>query len=312
MATRYELIRENLAAWSNRDKDIFGKTTTSQNQLLDTFLSYSADECYRRLRIPALETDRQYTIDSDSVIGSGRDSYNKISIPVDFTEMISIRFVSGQANIQPNNVVFERKDEAVFFDSYSMRYSSYSWMRSGDYFYIRPALPVGAVVNFHYYRVLPSLQATYSVIPSNILWTSDTVKTPSATQPFLTTVTEGGTTLYSITLTKEGATSPISYYSTVSERDTAYASYTPPTGYTKSTSSSMFSGKEVGNWVRDQNEKCLLWGALAKLYQFLSDPEQENRFTTLYDTEIERLNQEENRRKVQGGTTQVSFSNSLL
>lgn len=310
MATKYENLKDTLLAWSNRDKEIFGTTVAKQDTLLASFLSYSADECYRRLRIPPLETDREYTIESGDIYGDGYFSYNKIAIPVDFVELYSIRIISN-INTAENPVISERQDEKTFFDKTTSRFSDHAFMRVGDHLYIKPALPADTVVNLHYYRVLPSLQASYSVIPSNIVWSNSTPPAPNAAQPFLS-VSTTGTTLYSVTVTKGSATNPVAYYSTAAERDTAHDSYTPPTDYTKGKGFTVFTGNEVGNWLRDQNEKCLLWGALAKMYQFLSDAEQEQRFTQLFDMEIERLNQEESRRRVKGGYMQVSVSSNLI
>lgn len=335
----YDALRAKVINWSNRDPEVLAPTTAEQNTLVGDFLSYAADECYRKLRIPPFELDTTYTIETADIIGSpnisvlntnnwagnGGQAYNKILLPVDFVEMVYIRY-AGVANavtstgmlVNPGIVFNERTDERTFFDFYAETYSNFYWMRSGDYIYIKPALPVGTQLAFHYYRQLPALDALYSVVPENFLFTvnTDSVPIPASAQPFLgdPTGTETGKTLYGINLQKSGGLSlPAAYYSTASARDTAYATYIIPSGYTKSTSQQNFIGKEVPNWLRDQNERLLIWGALARFGAFLDDDKLQLRYEKMFLEDIQSLNSEEKYRRAKGGNVQVHFNaNGLI
>lgn len=215
MATpRFDLLQQKVLQWANRDKEIFGVTANNPEgwkQYTSDFLSYAADEAYRLLRIPPLEYERVFTVAQENIVGTpnisvlgtnnwagtGGVSYNKIPLPVDYTEMKSIRYVSSglnaatsnyqNLNVNPGIVFNERTDERTFFDIYAETYSNYYWMRAGDYIYVKPALPVGAKIAFSYYRQLPALDSDYAVLPNNFLFTlnSDGVYQPNTTQPFL-------------------------------------------------------------------------------------------------------------------------------
>ena len=207
----YDKLVNKVLQWSNRDPEVFGVTNsnpTAWKDYIGDFLNYSADEAYRRLRIPPMEWETTYTIESTDLIGSpnmnvlgtnnwagsGSVSYNKILLPVDFIEMKSIRLSSMTTAIDAANqqqyvanpgIVFnERTDERTFHDLYAETYSNFYWMRAGDYLYIKPALPVGSKLTFGYYRQLPALNADYSVVGANFLLTDGSAPSiPPAPQP---------------------------------------------------------------------------------------------------------------------------------
>ena len=230
MATpNYDALVTKVLQWSNRDTSIFGVTASNPNawkNYIADFLSYAADESYRRLRIPPMEFENVYSVEQADIIGSpnlnvlgtnnyagsGSLSYNKILLPVDYVEMKSIRISSYSAAVSVQNqttyianpgVVFnEKTDERTFFDIYAETYSNFYWMRAGDYLYIKPALPVGSQLTLSYYRQLPSLTADYSVAPENFLFISGTApSTPPSPQPiqyFMTTYNPASANQFSI------------------------------------------------------------------------------------------------------------------
>ena len=337
----YDKLADKVISWSNRDREVLGNTTDAQNTLVKDFLSYAADELYRKLRIPPFEIDQTYTIEASDIIGSpnisvlntnnwagnGGQSYNKILLPVDFVEMVYLRYAgvvntdTGNGTLVNPGIVFnERTDERTFFDFYAETYSNFYWMRSGDYIYIKPALPVGTQIAMHYYRQLPALDALYSVVPENFLFTTDTngVAIPASTQPFLgdPTMAETGTTLYSINLqnpnTSGGLSLPTAYYLTSDLRDAASAIFVTPAGYTKTSAQQNYIGKEVPNWLRDQNERLLIWGALRRFGAFLDDEKMEARYEKLTMDDIDSLNREEKYRRAKGGNVQTHFQGKGL
>ena len=415
MATpKYDALQEKVIQWSNRDREIFGVTAanpTAWKEYVGDFLSYAADEAYRLLRIPPLEFDRTYTIETTDIVGSanisvlgtnnyagtGGVAYNKILLPVDFVEMSYLRFaglagtsVNGQ--LLNSGIVFnERTDERTFFDIYAETYSNYYWMRSGDYLFIKPALPAGSQIAFHYYRQLPALDADYSVVASNVLFTPNTnaPATLSAYQPFLTqagsptpfilvqntspsyTVTTTtvvpasslpigqdvyssdieyetigkivsvvvGATSTTITLDRQAvvaiagrqyavglagagnlwfvvsaAFAPFATYAAYDSQDAAELGRAalqlqyPTFSFFVESLPRWFTGNEVGNWLKDQNERILIWGALMNAGSFLDDEKIEARYAAKFNGDIDSLNREERMRRAKGGNVQVNFN----
>jgi len=69
-----------------------------------------------------------------------------------------------------------------------------------------------------------------------------------------------------------------------------------------------FQPDYIANWLRDENEKILLYGALNEAYDFLEEPENAARYKVRFDEEIAQLNTEEHKRQARGGNTSISFS----
>jgi len=62
------------------------------------------------------------------------------------------------------------------------------------------------------------------------------------------------------------------------------------------------------NWLRDQNERIILYGALAEAFTYLEEPNQSQVYEARFLKEISELNTEETTRSTSGGNTSVSFS----
>jgi len=69
---------------------------------------------------------------------------------------------------------------------------------------------------------------------------------------------------------------------------------------------------EVYNWLRDDNEKVFLFGALKYASIYLSDMAAADTYGKLFDNEIETLNQEEKQRLSRGANLRSVFSSSLI
>jgi hypothetical protein len=163
--------------------------------------------------------------------------------------------------------------------------------------YIRPQLPEGAIVEISHYRRLPALDALYSVDPVNYL-----IGTADANQPYLNVGISSDTALYFA-----GAGLDEQAFSTYSAA-AAYGATQPITMVT----TKYFTGKEVPNWLRDQNERLLLWGALYNLGAFLFDDKMEMRYEKKFSENIESMNKEEKFRRARGGNVQVKFNTNQL
>ena len=73
-----------------------------------------------------------------------------------------------------------------------------------------------------------------------------------------------------------------------------------------------YYGAEVSNWLKDQNERVLLNGALAEVFFYLAEPESATQYASLFSAEINELNTEERKRKSSGGNVQVNFNGNNL
>ena len=74
------------------------------------------------------------------------------------------------------------------------------------------------------------------------------------------------------------------------------------------TNSAKYKGNEAANWLRDENERVLLMGALAEVFYYLQDDDQGVKYKKLFDQEIFELNDEDSKRNAAGGNVQVNFS----
>lgn len=302
MATpRYDALVDKVRDWSNKPE-----VNTIPDSVIQDCLGYSADECYRVLRIPPLETTIQYTVESTDNYGDNSaglpygNAYTSFDIPEDLVQFIYIRTLA-QDNIgtsystYPSNVskVFnEVTDSRTFFDLYSEKYSVYNWMWKGGELFIHPQLAVGAVVEISYYRRLPALDATYSVIPINYV-----IGLPDAEQPYLTLGTSSDTALY---------------FSTLASVTKCFATSAEAAAYATPVTTKYYYGNEVSNWLRDENERLLIWGALYNLGSYLFDEKMEQRYEKKFNENVFSLNKEEKWRRASGGNVQVNFNTNGL
>ena len=93
MATpQYDAIVAKVRDWSNKPE-----VNTIPDSVIQDCLRYSADECYRLLRIPALEESVRYTITAADNEGENSlglpfgNAYTSFAIPEDLTQFIYIR-----------------------------------------------------------------------------------------------------------------------------------------------------------------------------------------------------------------------------
>ena len=92
---------------------------------------------------------------------------------------------------------------------------------------------------------------------------------------------------------------------TVSTSDTAGAQQIGGTG-------EYYLGNEAPNWLRDEQEKVLIWGALFHIFDYLGEDQMSAKYMQKFQLEIERLNNEENHRKASGGNLVQNFDGFLI
>ena len=69
-----------------------------------------------------------------------------------------------------------------------------------------------------------------------------------------------------------------------------------------------YYGDYVPNWLRDENERVLLMGALAEVFFFLQEDDEAQKYAALFLQEIQELNDEDRMRHSSGGNVQVNFN----
>lgn len=303
MATpRFDALVAKVRDWSNKPE-----VNTIPDSVIQSCLTYAADEAYRLLRIPPLEETIIYTVTAQDNVGENSmglpygNAYTSFAIPEDLTQFIYLRTVA-QPNTGtsystfPSNVskVFnEITDKRTFFDLYSEKYSVYNWMWQDGKIFVHPQLAVGAQLEIHYYKRLPALNALYNVAPINyIIGLSD------ANQPYLT-------------LTGINTDTPL-YFSTKDSVTKCFATLTEAENYATPVTTKYYTGNEVSNWLRDQNERLLLWGGLYNLGAYLFDDKMEQRYKEKFNENIFSLNKEEKWRRASGGNVQMNFNTNGL
>jgi len=158
--------------------------------------------------------------------------------------------------------------------------------------YIKPQLKAGTIVEIHYYKRLPSLNAVYNVVPLNYL-----VSLSDELQPYLDLVVSGGTNLY---------------FSTSAGVTRVFSTSAEAIAYDATVTTKMYTGKEVSNWLRDQNERLVIWGALYNLGAYIFDDTMEKRYQMKFMEGIESLNKEEKWRRSLGGNVQINVNTNGL
>ena len=283
---KYDALKAKVRDWSNKRE-----VATIPDSIIEDCLNYSADECYRLLRIPPLETTITYTVAKEDNTGVGYKAFTSFLIPEDLTQFSVVRVID---DVGMTNTVFnEITDKRTFLDQYAEKYSRYNWMWSDNKIFLSPQLAAGVKVEIKYYRRLPSMDAQYSVEPINYILGVD-----DADQPYLSVGTGTDTPLYFA-----GAGDLERVFATLEEA-TTYGLTQPITTVT----TKYYIGKEVPNWLRDQNERLVIWGALQNLGAYLFDEKMESRYEKKFMETIESLNKEEKWRRTLGGNVQMNVN----
>jgi len=304
--------------WSNRDEEVVG------NSIIADCLTYAADKAYRTLRIPPLEQTVVYSSDeliaATSDANNGAASITELLIPSNLIEFIQIRAMTSTG--ATTRVFNEKADVRTFFDQYAEKYSSIGyWTRKGDNILLSPGFRDARFsatedqVELFYYRRLPALNARFDVTAananlSNTLVVQVTEANPAPTD-YKTNTAVATAQLKKAVYTNTADSSVVStvyYETTVEDADIPSA----PAGQTRTITTSTYYGSEVPNWLRDENERILLNGALAEVFIYLNEPETASMYANLFSQEIQELNNEEAQRRASGGNIQFNFNGNGL
>jgi|21_taG_2_1085346.scaffolds.fasta_scaffold00749_4 hypothetical protein len=74
------------------------------------------------------------------------------------------------------------------------------------------------------------------------------------------------------------------------------------------TTATKYIGTATPNWLRDENERILLFGALAEVFSFCQEDDQAAKYQAMFMNEIRELNDEDAKRNASGGNVQVQFN----
>ena len=239
-------------------------------QIVRDTLRYAADKSYRTLRIPPLEQVFNYTtLTADTSLGSTFPVF-RFPIPGDLIEFIQIR-QTDEANNGLSLVFNEKADIRTFRDAYSEKYNDYAyWTRErGNVLLSGFEITEATNIELYYYRRLPALNAQYSL------------------------------TLANLNLGNLQTSADV----TIPVRDPVYTAAELATFVADGA-----VGREVPQWLRDENERIVLFGALTECFAYLQEDDQAQKYGTLFYEEIKELNDEERMLRASGGNVQMNFN----
>ena len=290
MALTYQEIIDKVRNWSNRDEEVLS------DDIIKDCLKYAADKAYKTLRVPPLENVATY--DKASLQASTTSTNNlslsvtEIQLPYDIVEFIQIREIDASG--LSTRVFNEKLDIRTFNDVSAEKYTNNNyWARQQNVIYLSPGFGTGSTgdtanaIELYYYRRLPALNARYAITILNY------------NAGFLTTTGAGAGINNSALLYFNSNTGTTAYTTS------ALAQAADPAGTVTST---YYMGNLVPNWLRDQNERVLIYGALTQVYAYVQEDDQAAKYLQAFNAEIAELNDEDKRRNASGGNLQVNFN----
>lgn len=351
--------------WSNKDSSV-----VSDPKIQDA-MRYAADNCYRKLRVAALEQSVTYSkTQLDAATTSASNAYTsktELTIPADLVEFIQIREIDDDG--RTCRVFNEKTDLRTFNDAWALKTQAFYWSRVGNIILLAPGFGQGPVigiptkVELHYYKRLPALDALYDVTPANFnagyltdsggttylyfvgstpyathaeAVTADTTKitgtfpgSSSGWETIEVTFADAatadkcvanmelsGTGISLNTSTsappKIGTSAAIGGQPTKKSITLQNAqesqTFTGQTVTFSTTTSTKYIGTEAANWLRDENEKILLYGSLVEVFTYVQDDDQAVKYQKLFMQQIAELNDEDNKRSASGGNIQINYN----
>lgn len=286
MALTYTQLTTLVRNWCNRDEEVVS------DAIIQDCLKYAADKAYRTLRVPPLENVAVYEsslLTTATTTGQSGLTITELQLPFDLIEFIQIKELNSEGKAL--RVFNEKLDIRTFNDVNAEKYSNMNyWSRQRNVLLLTPGFNSTGQANsieMLYYRRLPALDALYAVTVLNY------------NAGFLTTTGAGSGVEGSALLYFNSATGTTAY-ATQSDAQAADVGGTVTSAY--------YIGTLVPNWLRDQNERVLLMGALAEVFSFTQEDDQAQKYGTMFFNEIKELNDEDGKRNASGGNLQVNFN----
>ena len=284
MALTYTQLTTLVRNWCNRDEEVVS------DAIIQDCLKYAADKAYRTLRVPPLENVAVYEsslLTTATTTGQSGLTITELQLPFDLIEFIQIKELDSEGKAL--RVFNEKLDIRTFNDVNAEKYSNMNyWSRQRNVLLLTPGFNSTGQANsieLLYYRRLPALDALYAVTVLNY------------NAGFLTTTGAGSGVEGSALLYFAGNTGT-----------KAYATQAEATAAGGAQTNAYYIGTLVPNWLRDQNERVLLMGALAEIFSFTQEDDQAQKYGQVFFNEIKELNDEDGKRNASGGNLQVNFN----
>ena len=324
MSRTYDDLVTLVRRWANRDIEVLPDTIVAD------CIRYAADKSYRHLRIAPLEHTITYTAEALNAATANSNnrfsSVTELQIPADLIEFIQIREIDDTG--RTTRIFNEKADLRTFNDLYAEKYNDFAfWSRQGNCILLSPGFGntgqnfgstgVGnsTGLELHYYRRLPAQYARYQPTLSNArdnllsYATSQQICRPMYQRYRYTERAASGLTEIPSAMfytSNPGIVDPdamngliIDFPAGTTISDEEDATHTNVVfGY----------GSPVPNWLRDENERILLMGALAEVFFYLQEDDQAQKYTALFQQEIQELNNEDVMRNASGGNVQMNFN----
>lgn len=305
MSNKYDDLVTSVRDWSNRDDSAL------PTSIIQSSLKYAADEAYRLLMIPPLEISVYFIVTEDGIMpattGSstvnvtaatekdtvGYMNYISMGIPSDATSFIFLRLVGRGAFDEAGNLMLdalgnpkiadtvyskvynEKTDARAFHDIFSDKVTDGFWTRQQNSLLAAGDININDVFELNYYRRLESLNARLD-LPSNLDLAS----------------AQSNTNLYEVITSTE--------YDALNSIDQAT--------YDLIEGSYVRSVTLKSNWLRDENERVLLYGALQHVFDYLNEPEQLAKYNSRFMAAIKELNDEDKVRTLSGGNISMNYN----
>ena len=305
MATYTEMV-DMVSDWSNRDTAVLSYAT------IKTMINFATDNAYRTLRVPALEYLKQY----NAIVIDSTITNNKLAIPSDAIEFIQLRKKSSDHVYSDYDIYASKLDIKSFYQDWMDTDQRYFYTREQNDLVVFPDQKVGELYELLYYRRLPEANARYSVVTGNGNTASTFVNHKADNTFQQNAYLWKGSTKVNLMNGIKVAINDGSYPAegpNVFTRDPALEDQIfEVTSGTTALPVGFYLGKLAANWLRDSNEKILLYGALSEAFTYLNEPAQNQMFLAKAAGEIKALNEEDNTRNWSGGTISAHYDSHLI
>jgi len=217
------------------------------------------------------------------VLNSGATLNDQVKI-VSFNE--TTVYSSEVSTVERETTVYEnRADYRTFVSDCSNKYSLYLWTRQGNKIVVNPKFKKGDAFEVYYFSNGTDLGTEYTVTSANFqngfLETSDS---------------SNGTALYFT-----ASSTPVVGEDVPSNNQGG--SYT---------NAFYFKGKEQPHFLRDNQERLLIYGALSFINDYLGETNESTKYETKAAQLIQRLLNEEVFKESSGGNVRINFEGPLI
>jgi len=217
------------------------------------------------------------------VLNSGVSLNDEVKI-VSFNE--TSVYSSEVSTVERDTITYDnRSDYRSLVSDSSNKYSTYLWSRRGDKIIVNPPFKKGDAFELYYYSDGSNLGSEYEVTSANFQ------------NGFLETSDESnGTALY------------------FTSSDTPIAGEDVPSNTQGGSYTNVFyfKGLEEPNFLRDNQERLLIYIALSFINDYLGESAESEKYEIKSSNLIQRLNNEEVFKQASGGNVRVNFDGPLI